>query len=131
MELINIIAAAIGAWAFGSLWYMKLAKQWMAVSGVPVGEDGNPKNSSTPTPYVISFVAILVVAGMMRHMFGMAGIDSVGKGLLSGLGVGAFFISPWILINNTYTMRPLNLTLIDGGYATFGCGIMSLILTLF
>ena len=50
---------------------------------------------------------------------------------MSGLGVGLFFISPWIMINNGYAGRPFRLTLIDGGYATFGCAIIGLVLMLF
>ena len=131
MEIINVLVAAIGGWAFGAVWYMTLSKPWMEASGVEVGEDGNPVNSSDPTPYIMSMVAMIIVAGMMRHTFGMAGIASVGKGLLAGLGIGLFFISPWIMINNAYGGRPFRLTIIDGGYATLGCGVIGLILTLF
>jgi hypothetical protein len=74
---------------------------------------------------------MLLVAGMMRHIFGMVGIASPGAGLVAGLGIGLFFISPWIMINNAYEMRPFRLTLINGGYATFGCALMGLVLTLF
>ena len=131
MEIINVLVAAIGGWAFGAVWYMTLSKPWMEASGVEVGEDGKPVNSSDPIPYIMSMVAMIIVAGMMRHIFGMAGIASVGKGLLAGLGIGLFFISPWIMINNAYGGRPFRLTIIDGGYASLGCGVIGLILTLF
>ena len=49
MEIINVLVAAIGGWAFGAVWYMTLSKPWMEASGVEVGEDGNPVNSSDPT----------------------------------------------------------------------------------
>jgi hypothetical protein len=45
--------------------------------------------------------------------------------------VGLFFISPWIMINNAYGQRPFRLTMIDAGYATFGCAVMGAILSLF
>ena len=131
MELINVLVAAAGAWIFGAVWYMALSKPWMEASGVEVGEDGNPVNSSDPTPYIMSAVAMIIVAGMMRHMFGMAGIATIGKGFLSGLGVGLFFITPWIMINNAYGGRPFKLTIIDGGYAVGGCAVIGIILTLF
>ena len=131
MEILNVLVAAIGSWVFGAGWYMALAKPWMEVSGVALDEDGKPANSSDPTPFILSFVAMVVVAGMMRHIFGMAGIDTVGKGILSGLGIGLFFISPWIMINNAYGGRSFKLTVIDGGYATFGCAVIGAILTLF
>ena len=52
-------------------------------------------------------------------------------GLLAGLGVGLFFIAPWVAINNAYGQRPIALTVIDGGYAVLACSLMGLVLTLF
>ncbi len=60
----------------------------------------------------------------------MTAMDTAAEGLMGGLGIGALFISPWILLNNAYAMRPFRLTLIDGGYATIGCTIIGVILTL-
>jgi hypothetical protein len=82
-------------------------------------------------PYIMALVAMIFVSGMMRHTFALSGIETFGKGLVSGFGIGLFFISPWIMINNGYTSRPFKLTLIDSGYATFGCAIIGAILTLF
>ena len=130
MEIVNIIVAAAAAWVFGAFWYMLLARPWMAAAGIKAGEDGKPVGAGA-LPYVLSIVAMVIVAGMMRHAFATAGIDTFGKGLISGLGVGLFFISPWIMINNAYGMRPFRLTLIDGGYAVIGCAIIGAILTLF
>lgn len=130
MEIINVIVAAAAGWIFGAVWYMALSKPWVEASGVEVGDDGRPKDKS-PTPFILSAIAMIIVAGMMRHIFGMAGIASVGKGLLAGLGIGLFFISPWIMINNAYAGRPFRLTVIDGGYAAFGCAIIGAVLSLF
>lgn len=131
MEILNVLAAAFASFAFGAVWYMALAKPWMAASGVAIGADGRPANGSNPAPYLTAIIASLFVAGMMRHVFQMAAIDDLAKGVLSGLGIGAFFITPWIALNNGFSMRPMKLTLIDGGYATFGCGLMGLVLVLF
>ncbi|MEX0366330.1 MAG: DUF1761 domain-containing protein [Ruegeria sp.] len=131
MEFLNVLVAAIGAFALGSVWYMVLSEQWIEASGVRCGPDGKPEGGMKPSIFAMSFVLQLVVAGMMRHTFALSGIDGIGKGLVAGLGVGLFFITPWIGINNLYSMRPAKLTLIDGGYATLACGIMGLILTLF
>lgn len=131
MELVNIVAAAAGSWVFGAIWYMALAKPWMEAAGIPRDENGRPQGNGSPLPFVLSAICMIVVAGMMRHIFSMAAIDTVGKGLMSGLGIGLFFISPWIMINNAYGMKPFRLTLIDGGYATIGCTIIGVILSLF
>ncbi|MCY1126468.1 DUF1761 domain-containing protein [Frigidibacter sp. RF13] len=131
MELLNVLAAALGAYVFGAVWYMSLSKAWMAASGVAVGADGRPANGSNPMPYVTGFLAMVVVAGMMRHIFSMAGIDTVGKGIVAGLGIGAFFVMPFLAMNYAFAMRNSKLTLIDGANATFACAIMGAILMLF
>lgn len=130
MGLISVLLAALAGFASGAVWYMTLAKQWVAASGVAVDENGKPEGGS-PLPFVISAVCMLVVAGMMRHMFAMAGIEGAAKGLVSGLGVGLFFIAPWIAMNVAYAMRPRALAIIDGGYAIVGCGVIGLVLGIF
>lgn len=131
MELLNIVAAAAGSWVFGAIWYMALSKPWMEAAGIPRDENGRPQGNGSPMRFVLSAICMIVVAGMMRHIFAMAAVESVGKGLMSGLGIGLFFIAPWVMINNAYGMKPFRLTLIDGGYAIIGCTIIGLILTLF
>jgi len=131
MEFLSVIIAAVAAFAFGAAYYMALAKPWMAAAGIKVGPDGKPANSGNATPYIVSFVCIVLVAGMMRHSFSLAGIGTFGKGLLSGLGVGLFFISPWIFINTGYSDRPWKLAVIDAGYATAAATIIGGTLTLF
>ena len=129
MGLLSVIVAAVAAFAFGAVYYMVLSKPWMEAAGIKVGEDGKPANSSNPTPYIVSFICIILVAGMMRHTFALSGIDTVGKGIQSGLGIGLFFITPWIFINTGYSDRPWKLAVIDGGYATAAATIIGLVLT--
>ena len=130
MGFLSVIIAATGGFAFGAAWYMTLSKQWIEAVGVETDENGRPMNNS-PLPFILAMIAMIFVAGMMRHTFAMAGIDGFGKGLVAGLGIGLFFISPWIMINNAYGERPFKLTVIDSGYATFGCAVMGAILGLF
>ena len=130
MGYLDVILAAIAAFALGAVYYMVLAKPWMAAAGIAVGPDGQPVNGRDPIPYIVSLVCILLVSGMMRHTFALSGIDTVGKGLVSGLGVGLFFISPWIFINVGYAQRPWKLALIDSGYATLASGVIGVVLIL-
>lgn len=131
MGLFSVIAAALAGYAFGAAWYMTLSKPWIEAAGIECDENGRPKGSGDPTPFILSAIAMLLVAGMMRHVFALSGIDTLGKGLAGGLGIGLFFISPWIMINNAYGGRPFKLTMIDSGYAIFGCAIIGAVLTLF
>ncbi|MFG5379975.1 DUF1761 domain-containing protein [Yoonia sp. R2-816] len=126
-----VLVATLASFAFGAFYYGALSKPWMEASGVPLGEDGKPLNASNPTPYIVSFICILLVAGMMRHSFALSGIATLGKGLVSGLGIGLFFIAPWIFLNTGYSNRPWKLAVIDSGYAVATGAICGTILTLF
>lgn len=130
MEVVNVLVAAAAAWFFGAGWYMALSKPWIEYSGVECDENGKPRNNG-PLPFILSAVAMVLVAGMMRHIIAQANIDTLLKGVMVGGGIGLFMISPWIMINNAYPGRPFKLTLIDGGYAVFGCAIIGFILVLF
>ena len=130
MSFVAVIVAAVAGFAFGAVWYMTLQKPWVDASGIEVNDKGQPVDASV-LPFIMAGIAMILVAGMMRHTFSLSGIDTPMKGLVSGLGIGLFFISPWIMINNGYGRRPFKLTVIDSGYATFGCAVMGLVLTLF
>ena len=131
MGFFAVIAAGVAAFIFGAIWYMVLAKPWMAASGVEVDESGQPANRANPVPYITSIVGAIIVAGMMRHVFVLSGIDTVGEGLVSGLGIGLFMSVPWLATNYGFAGRPFRLTIIDGGYAAIGSAVIGTVLTLF
>jgi hypothetical protein len=131
MEYLNVIAAALAAFAFGAVWYMSMSKPWMAAAEIELGPDGRPANASDKTPFVIGLVGMLIAAGMMRHIFGMAGIDTLGKGVTAGLGIGAFSVMPWVAMNYAFGQRKPMLTLIDGVNVVVGCGIIGAVLMAF
>lgn len=128
MGFLAVILAAVAAFAFGALWYGLFSEPWKQDSGVTLGEDGNPINAKSANPYVISFIAIIIVAGFLRLTLHSVDVTGMLNALQWGIGVGLFFITPWITLNNGYSTRPFRLSLIDGGYATIGCGLMALIL---
>lgn len=99
----------------------------MAAAGVTAGEDGRPKKSSDLSPCIVSFVMAILLAGMMRHIFIMAGMDAIGKSLFTGLGIGLFVAAPWIVNNVIFSGNSTQSALIDGGY----CTVAGLVLGLF
>ncbi len=130
MQYVSVLAAAVAAYGFGALWYMSLGKPWMKAAGITQDQvDGGA--GKNPGPFIISAIMVIIVAGMMRHMFAQAGVVGLEKSALSGFGLGAFIAAPWLVTNYAYAMRPKVLTLIDGGYSMIGCTIIGVVLGLF
>jgi len=132
MGFLQVLAATIGGYALGAVYYMTLSKPWLVATGLPLGPNGRPVGGDNGArPFIIGFLCTLLVAGMMRHVFVMSQLDTPVEGIMGGLGIGAFLITPWLVLCYGYSMRKLSLMVIDGGYAILGCTVMGLILTLF
>lgn len=126
MGFLSVVAAATAAWIFGAIWYGVVGKQWMAASGLTE----ESANRSNPVPYIVSFLCALLVAGMMRHVLVTSGVETVGKGLLTGLGLGLFIAAPWGVTNVMFAQRDRALIWMDGVYPTVGMALMGVVLVL-
>ncbi|OZA12998.1 MAG: hypothetical protein B7Y02_06655 [Rhodobacterales bacterium 17-64-5] len=127
MEVLNVIAAAAAAFAFGAVWYIAMARPWMAASGVTEAE----QRAGGALPFVIGLLAMVVVAGMMRHLLGTSGVTTISGGAIAGFGIGAFFITPWMAMNYAFAQRKPALSVIDGVNAIVGCTIIGAVLNAF
>ena len=131
MGYLNVLVAALAAFAFSALWYTVLSKHWLRATGLPLDEQGKPLVQSSVMPFVIGTIAYLLVAGMMRHIFASSGVVTPVAGLVSGFGVGAFIITPWVSMNYAFAQRQPMLSVLDAGNAIVGCAIIGLVLNLF
>ena len=127
MQFLVVILATVVAYAFGAFWYIFMSKPWMVAAGIPMDASGKPTRNGGAMPFVIGFVATLLVAGMMRHIFVQSHLETVGLGAMGGFGIGAFLITPWVAMNYTFSGRPFQLTLIDGANSVVGCTLMGII----
>ena len=130
MQYLGVLLAAAAAYGFGAVWYMSLSKQWMAAAGVACDENGKPLNTSI-APFILSAIAMVVVAGMLRHIMIMSQLSTLVDGLMVGVGLGLFIALPWVVINYAYAGRPRMLTSIDGTYAVVGCTLIGVVLSFF
>ena len=128
MQLVAVILAAAAGFAAGAVWYMVNAKRWMVAVGRSAEE---MKADRSPLPLVIGFAASLLTAGLMRHVLASAGVGGIGGGLVGGLGVGLFFVAPWILTNYAFAGRPGALWWIDAGHVVLACSAIGLVLGVF
>jgi hypothetical protein len=109
-----VLMAAVAAWMLGALWYSLLAKWWMEAAGV-----ANPRMENSARvflPYVIAFVAALVMAWVLAGIMGHLGQLTIKNGVISGAFCWLGFIITAMAVNYTFGRRRPLLLLIDGGY---------------
>lgn len=128
MQFLAVLLAAAAGFGAGAVWYMVNGERWMAAVGRTKEEISAEKSL---LPFVIGFLASLLTAGLMRHVFAGSGVTGAGAGLIGGLGVGLFFVAPWIATNYAFAARPRTLWWIDCGHVILACTAIGLVLGLF
>ncbi|MGE5150930.1 MAG: DUF1761 domain-containing protein [Rhodospirillaceae bacterium] len=108
LNYLAILIAAIAAFAWGAAYYMTLSKQWLAAVG-------RVEPNKSPTPFIISFVALIVMAWVLAGTLGHLGPGqvTVKNGIISGLFLWLGFIATTVFVNNAYPGRKLSLSVID------------------
>jgi len=108
MNYLAILIAAVAAFGWGAIYYMTLSKQWLAAVG-------QVEPNKSPVPFVISFVALVVMAWVLAGTLGHLGPGQVTlkNGIISGLFLWLGFIATTVFVNNAYPGRKYSLSVID------------------
>ncbi|MCV0394456.1 MAG: DUF1761 domain-containing protein [Rhizobiaceae bacterium] len=113
MSYIGILLAAIAAFAFGALWYGGLSKPWLRAARI------DPTTvKMSPSLFVVSFVAELIMAWVLAGVIGHLGDGQVTirNGLISGAMVWLGFMATVTTVNQRYEGYGWDLTVIDAGH---------------
>jgi hypothetical protein len=117
---IAILLAAVVAWLGGAVYYTVLAKPWIAAHGKTVDQHKAELNTKTGiarfAPFILAFVAELVMAWVLAGMVGHLGTVTIRSAVIAGLFVWAGFAVTTMLVNNAFARRRFMLTLIDAGH---------------
>jgi hypothetical protein len=112
MNYLAILLAALAAFGWGAIYYMTLSKQWLAAVGITREQMQAGRSAA---PFVISFVALLVMSWVLAGTLGHLGPGQVTlkNGIISGLFMWAGFIVTTVFVNNAYPGRKYSLSVID------------------
>ena len=116
-----LIAAAV-SFAVGAVWYGSLSKQWMAAAGIPTAdmERRKAQMGTIPLPYVIAFIALLIMAwmlsGVLLHLSRSGMPIGIRAGMITGFFLWFGFIVTSMAVNHAFQGAQRSLTLIDGGH---------------
>jgi hypothetical protein len=112
MNYLAVVLAAAAAFVWGAAYYMTLSKQWLAAVGMTREQ---LQSARSPVPFVISFVALVVMAwvlaGTLAHLG--PGQVTVKNGIISALFLWLGFIVTTVFVNNAYPGRKYSLSAID------------------
>ena len=108
MNYLAILVAAVAAFAWGAAYYMTLSKQWLAAVG-------RTEPNKSAVPFILSFVALIVMAFVLSGAIGHLGPGqvTVKNGIISGLILWAGFVVTTVFVNNAYPGRKVMLSVID------------------
>ena len=118
-----VIIGAIAFWLWGALWFTLLKGPYVAAVGFTPDQMAN----KDPLPYILSFIAALVLA--LGTAIALA--DSNQPGARHGVEFGFFmgvivFVTNYLSIN-LFQMKPYSLWLIESGYVVIGMMIVGTI----
>ncbi|HJN52667.1 MAG: DUF1761 domain-containing protein [Pseudomonadales bacterium] len=123
INLLAVLAATLGSFMLGGLWYSKLAffNVWMRESGYKEENAFHPARV-----FGVSFVCSLIAAVAFALALGPA--PELLEALTKGLIVGVCFVATSFGINYQFATRSLQLLLIDSGYHTAQFALFGLVL---
>lgn len=126
-----ILVAAVAAFAFGSVYYMVLAKPWMSAVGKT--EEQMKADGMKPSVFIMTFIAQLVMAWVLSGVIGHLGTGQVTamNGLISAAFIWLGFVATTLIVNHGFQGARRSLTIIDGGHWLGVLLIQGLVIGLF
>lgn len=112
INYLAIVIAAVAGFAWGAVYYIAFSGQWLAAVG-KTKEEMHAKRS--PAPFIVSIVALLVMAWVLAGLLGHLGLGQVTlvNGIVSGLFLWLGFIATTVFVNNAFGGRTYRLSVID------------------
>jgi hypothetical protein len=123
VSYLAVLVAAIAGWIVGALYYTALSAPWMAAQGKTKEDfrremEGKKGTPAVWLPFVLVFVAELIMAWVLAGLLGHLGPDQVTfwNGVVSGAFVWLGFVVTTIAANNMFGMRKVMLSVIDSAH---------------
>jgi uncharacterized protein DUF1761 len=121
MNTLAVLIAGVAGWLLGAVYYGLLAKPWVAAHGKTVeafkteveARKGTP---SSYAPYLLAFVAGVIMAWVLAGLIGHLGAVTVRNGVISAAFAWLGFVLTTLAVNNAFGMRKIMLTVIDSGH---------------
>lgn len=108
-----------------ALWYSAFSAEWMALNGFTMEQ---VKSATSPAPYLASIVSSSFSTYTIAWVFTKIPVKSIFIGFLIGLLFGTVFVLFETIVKDMFSLKPLLLSLIDGGVSVIVYAITGSIL---
>ena len=116
---LSVLIAAVAAWIFGGIYYSALCNVWTAAQGKTLeqckAEQVAKSGAAKAVPFVLVFVAEVVMAFVLYGIVFHVGVWTVSAGIISGAVCWLGFVLTTIASNNAFGGRKPMLTVLDSG----------------
>lgn len=126
INYVAILVAAVAMYALGAAWYITFQAGWMEHSGVT--EEAVVASGGGADSFIISFVTYILGAYAMALIFKAMNVTDAKTGALTGALIGSLIVGGNIFTNNSYEMKPMELSIINAGFSTVGLTVVGAIL---
>jgi hypothetical protein len=116
INYVAVAIAALAAFGFGAVWYMVLGRTWMHALGKTKAEIQADTGPAQALPFIISIVALFVMAWMLAGLMGHIGNVTTRGGAITGFFVWLGFVITTMGVNHAFSGAKTMLTVIDGGH---------------
>jgi hypothetical protein len=118
IDPLAILAATVVSSAAGAAWYTAFARPWLIALGKTRGELMRPDGRPSPVPFVVAFLAQLLMAVVLAGLVARIGPGggTMGEGAVAGLFAWLGFVVTTLATNHGFGGQRPMLTVIDGGH---------------
>jgi hypothetical protein len=119
--------ASIVFFVLGAIWYSVMAAPWVTAIGKTMDELTR-EQAGSPLPYVVGFVAILVMCYTLAWLMQRLQTATLTGGLRLGATVAIGFIAAALALNYGFESRSVALWLINSAYIVVGLALAGAII---
>ncbi|MEX2431122.1 MAG: DUF1761 domain-containing protein [Dehalococcoidia bacterium] len=123
-----VIVAGVVSFALGGIWYTALSKPWMAYTGITNEAATAGGGAKMAASYATAFATYLLAVTALALFMQAGGASGAVSGLVFGLIAGVGLVATTSFNNYMFSMRPLNLYLIDIGYPVTALAVAGIII---
>jgi hypothetical protein len=120
--------ASIVFFVLGAIWYSVMAGPWAAAIGKTMDTMSRDQGAASPLPYVIGFIAILVMCYTLAWLIERLQAATLTGGMRLGATIAIGFIAATLALNYGFEARSVTLWLINSAYVVVGLAIAGAII---